>query len=54
MNKPETLDQIKNINRQIRAVGSETLEGVIAQHLERASACKAKKWLPFKLFHYMT
>ena len=43
VSKPETLVQLKeNINREIRKVGSETLEGVMVQVLERARACEAK------------
>ena len=43
INKPETLEQLnENINREIRGVGSETLEGVIVQVLERAWTCEAK------------
>ena len=42
VNKPETLEQLKNINREIKELGSETLEGVMVQVLERIWVCKSK------------
>ena len=43
VNKPETLEQLKeNINKEIREVRSETLEGVMVHVLERARACEGE------------
>ena len=54
VNKPETLKQLKeNINREIREVGSETLEGVMVQVLERTQVCEVEndRHLNNALFH---
>ena len=50
VNKPETLEQLKeSINREIREVESETIEGVINGYgasFGKSMVVRSRKWLP--------